>query len=256
MVAGLVTDPELVARNAALVKQIEQLETLAKDRAALAEQTIGVVSHDIRNRLATINMAADMLGEVDPSAVVRLGQQIKRASRRANHLISDLLDFTQARIAGGLFVTLGEANLHEVVIDALDALRVAHPGQRFEHVRLGKGIATLDASRFEQLIGKLAANAVAYGAADQPITLTSTIEDDTVSVAVHNLGAPIAEEARPTLFDAMVRSAELRGKTGGVGLGLFLVREIAKAHGGRVFVESTAAAGTTFTVEAPRHSPS
>ena len=235
-----------------VLNETRQLEALATDRALLAEQMMGIVSHDLRNPLSTVNMAAEMLGEVDDKGRARLAQQIKRAITRANHLITDLLDFSQARVAGGLFVAVTETNLHEVVVDALDELRLAHPGHTLAHVRDGKGVASIDANRFAQLIGNLVSNAVAYGTAGQPITVTSRVSSEAVSLAVHNHGEPIATETIATLFDPMVRGTTTKGKAGSVGLGLFIVREIAKAHGGEIAVHSAAGDGTTFTVTVPR----
>jgi light-regulated signal transduction histidine kinase (bacteriophytochrome) len=95
-------------------------------------------------------------------------------------------------------------------------------------------------------------NAVAYGAESTAITVTSEIVSGEFSIAVHNHGPVIPAAVLPTLFQPMVRGTDIASASRSVGLGLFIVSEIAKAHGGEVRVESTDADGTTFTAVIPR----
>lgn len=99
-----------------------------------------------------------------------------------------------------------------------------------------------------QLIGNLVGNAMKYGAPEGTVTVTSAIQPTEFSVAVHNDGTPIPRDLIPLLFEPMSRGAHESDTNRSVGLGLFIVREIARGHGGRVTVESTADAGTTFTL--------
>jgi sigma-B regulation protein RsbU (phosphoserine phosphatase) len=239
-------------RLEALVDDTKRLEMLASDRALLAEQMIGIVSHDLRNPLATISMAADMLEEVDLAGRTRLSQQIKRATNRANRLIADLLDFTQARVGAGLPVLIAGADLHEVVAEALEGLRIAYPSRVLDHVPVGSGRCEIDANRFAQMLGNLVSNATAYGARERPITITSCVGPDTISVAVHNHGEQIQAATLANLFLPMTRGTSGPSKVHSVGLGLFIVREIAKAHGGMASVSSEPTGETTFDVTVPR----
>jgi sigma-B regulation protein RsbU (phosphoserine phosphatase) len=234
------------------VTEANRLQAEAKDRALFAEQMVGIVSHDLRNPLSTIQMGATILsrGEVTPNQLNVLGR-VTRATERANRLIADLLDFTQARVGKGLAVARKPVNLHKLVADSVDELVLAFPARQLRHVREGEGDCLADPDRLAQMIGNLVANAMAYGQADAPVTVTSHIGADTSCLSVHNFGPEIPPQLRPHLFLPMSRGDEA-GAQRSVGLGLYIVSEIAKAHGGEMSVESTAQAGTTFWAHFPR----
>jgi phosphoserine phosphatase RsbU/P len=236
-----------------LVAETRRLHDEAKDRALFAEQMIGIVSHDLRNPLSTIQTAAAMLSRgVPPPGQDRMVARIARASQRADRLIADLLDFTQARLGSGLGVRPEKIDLHAVIAEAVEELALAHPDRNLVHLHRGAGECIADASRLEQLVGNLVSNAVSYGRSDAPVTVSSTIEAHGFSIAVHNLGAPIPAEALPNLFEPMTRGAQGLGAKRSVGLGLFIVNQVAKAHGGKTEVHSSADAGTTFSASFPR----
>lgn len=238
-----------------LVAESTRLHDEAKDRALFAEQMIGIVSHDLRNPISTIQTGAALLArDTQVSGQERLVARIARASERANRLIGDLLDFTQARLGSGLRVTLESIALHELVADSVDELRLAHPGRTLRHLPSGAGECRADAGRLEQLIGNLVGNAMAYGDPEAPVTVSSNIGAHNFTIEVHNLGPPIAADTLGSLFQPMTRGAEARGSRRSVGLGLFIVGEIMRAHGGSTHVESTAETGTTFRALFPdRH---
>ena len=240
-------------RLEALVEQANAHQEEAKDRALLAEQMMGIVSHDLRNPLSTIQMGTLLLtrGEVTPHQINVLGR-ISRAADRSHRLIADLLDFTQARLGKGLAVTRREIPLHDTVAEVLDELGQAFPGRRLVHQREGEGRCEADVDRVAQLIGNLVANAMAYGLPETPVTVRSAIGNGQFVVAVHNHGTPITPSLQATLFDPLVRGDSEGSATHSVGLGLFIVSEIAKAHGGSMAVASVAGDGTTFTATFPR----
>jgi sigma-B regulation protein RsbU (phosphoserine phosphatase) len=226
----------------------------AEDRALFAEQMMGIVSHDLRNPLAAIHMGAHVLDrlcreELQRQAVVR----IKNSVGRANRLIGDLLDFTQARIGHGLSVQLEPLELHEVVEKALVELRASYPERQLLHVRDGSGPSVGDEDRLAQLLGNLVSNAVAYGTPGRPITVTSTVSESAYSIEVHNEGTPIPPEVLPTLFAPMERGLDVKNENKSVGLGLFIVKGIADAHSGEVIVISSAEGGTRFILVVPNH---
>jgi len=225
----------------------------AEDRALFAEQMIGIVSHDLRNPLSAIQASSHLLGRGELTANQRrvLGR-IASATDRAQRLISDLLDFTMARVGRGLAVSTRSIDLHGLVGDCVEELALAFPGRALEHRQFGEGDCPVDADRLVQLIGNLVANAMSYGAADRPVTVTSRIEPASASVAVHNEGTPVPDEILSSMFEAMIRGSSVANPGRGVGLGLYIVREIARAHGGGVEVASSAAQGTTFTAHLPR----
>jgi signal transduction histidine kinase len=117
----------------------------------------------------------------------------------------------------------------------------------------GSGAGQLDADRLAQVVVNLANNALTYGSPERPLTITSRVNDEHLEVHVHNHGQPIARELLAHIFEPL-RRGEHSMKLGSrsIGLGLYIVRQIAVAHGGAVTVTSTEAEGTTFVVQLPR----
>ncbi|WP_240787099.1 PAS domain-containing sensor histidine kinase [Ramlibacter rhizophilus] len=224
----------------------------AKDRALLAEQMVGIVSHDLRNPLQTIQMGAGVLlhGEHTEQQALILGR-IVRAGERARRLISELLDFTQARLGHGISVHVQSLDLHALVRDVLEELRQAFPERALVHEPLGAGPCAADGERIAQLVGNLVGNAMTYGDPEAPVTVRTQVGPEGFRVAVHNSGAAIPAEVQARMFEPLVRGTTADSATRSIGLGLFIVREIAKAHGGQVTVESATGRGTTFTASIP-----
>ncbi|MEP6864525.1 MAG: HAMP domain-containing sensor histidine kinase, partial [Deltaproteobacteria bacterium] len=236
-----------------LIVEANEIQVVTKDRALFAEQMIGIVSHDLRNPLNAIQMGTTLLAESGlPEASQRIAARISRATDRATRLIEELLDFTQARLGRGIGVTRAPIDLHQVVADVLDELRLAHPRCRLDHVRTGAGPCSADASRLAQLLGNLVSNAIAYGEPAQPIVVTSALVAATASISVHNAGNAIDPAIQATMFEPMTRGVTTGSAARSVGLGLYIVREIARAHGGAATVTSAAETGTTFAVAWPR----
>ncbi|MCK6190548.1 PAS domain-containing sensor histidine kinase [Pseudomonas sp. EYE_354] len=229
--------------------ELKEAYAIAQRRALFAEQMVAIVSHDLKNPLTAIRMATDFLtrAERTPKEQQLLGH-IAQSSERAQRMIADLLDFTQARVGQGITIKAAPLALHEVIHRAVDELRVAFPNATLVHHTEGLGDACLDADRVQQIIGNLVANSVAYGDLQRPITVTSRLGDGMCEVAVHNHGAMIPKALLSGLFEPMTRGSDQGSDVRSVGLGLYIVRELAKVHGGDVDVRSCATAGTTFTV--------
>lgn len=236
-----------------LVAETTRLHEEARDRASFAEQMIGIVSHDLRNPIYAIQSGASLLANgLDAPDQDRVIAGMERASQRADRLINDLLDFTQARLGKGLHINRESITVHERIAEALSELAMAYPGRSLRHERHGEGECSADPARLEQLLGNLVSNAMHYGRADLPVTVSSIIEPDSFSIAVHNHGAPIGSEVLGTLFRPMTRGTLESSAKRSVGLGLFIVSEIARAHGGTTHVSSSAEEGTTFRATFPR----
>lgn len=243
---------ELAERHARGQQELAATQAEAEDRAVFAERLVGIVSHDIRNPLSVIHMSTLLLergGLTDRQREVLA--RISRAVDGVRSLIGDLLDYTQARLGRGLAVHMEQVDLHAAIAAAVADWVVAFPGRSIRHERDGDGKCTADAHRLVQAVGNLVANAATHGAPDQPITVRTVSEQGSFSVSVHNFGRPIPADAIPRLFQPMVRGAEERSGDGGIGLGLYIVQEIARRHGGAVSVASDESAGTTFTIRIP-----
>ncbi len=234
-------------------EELTRQRASAEDRALFAEQMIGIVSHDLRNPLSAIQLSAYVIERTDsPVEQKQSLARIRSSTQRAQRMIADLLDFTAARVGRGLSITLATIDLHQLVADAADELALAFPGRELEHRRTGSGPCRGDADRLTQAVGNLVANAMTYGAFDRPVRIASRIDAATFTLDVHNEGPAIPTEILAGLFAPMTRGVAAVNAGRSVGLGLFIVREIARAHGGDVSVTSSKESGTTFSVRCPR----
>lgn len=230
-----------------------ELRAAAEDRVLLAEQMVGIVSHDLRNPLSAILMGTTLLGMADATVVQkeRVLRRVQSAARRAQRLVEDLLDFTQARVGMGLSMTMADVDLNELMTSIVDELKLSFPDVTLLHPDTPLGSACLDADRIHQLLGNLVANASMYGAAGRPIDIKCETSSDGIGLSVRNQGEPIPEAARAAMFEPMIRGQGHKNAQRGVGLGLYIVRAIAQEHNGTVSVTSDAEHGTCFSVRLP-----
>ncbi|HLL52351.1 MAG TPA: HAMP domain-containing sensor histidine kinase [Myxococcaceae bacterium] len=234
---------------------LERQEEEARTRADFEQQLIGIVSHDLRNPIHAITLSAaallrrDGLGEREKSVAARIVSSADRAMR----MIRDLLDFTQARLGGGLRIQRAPLDIHELTRQAVEEVSLAYPTSHVAVASEGDGRGEWDADRLVQALGNLVTNAVKYSAEGTPVNVLTRGEKDQVVLEVHNTGTPIPADRLPHLFHPMHR-AVARSDPGSrsVGLGLYIVRHIVSAHDGTIQVRSTEAEGTTFTLVLPR----
>ena len=216
---------------------------------------LGMLGHDMRSPLNTILTTASYL------SALNAGEQVSGAAARLirsggsmQALLDDLVDFNRTRLGLGLQVEPTEIDLAAVVADELDQLRGAHPNQRIELDATGDNRGQWDGSRLQQLLRNLVSNALQYGAPNTPVRVALCGDEAGVRLEVANIGPAIEPPAVSEIFDPLKRGAaqgDRQDARGGLGLGLFIVDEIAKAHGGEVKVRS-AAGETTFAVHLPR----
>ncbi|HLL05770.1 MAG TPA: PAS domain-containing protein [Myxococcaceae bacterium] len=235
-------------------KEAERLMALEKERASFEQQLIGIVSHDLRNPVAAIMMGASILlrrPDVEERQR-RTAERILVSAGRANRLIHDLLDFTQARLGGGLRVKRVPSDFHAILRQVVEESQVSNPGRVLSLVQQGSGEGAWDEDRLAQVVSNLLANAVHYSPPDSAVSIEMRGEPNELVLAVHNSGAPIPPEVLPHLFQPMQRGVAEVSEARSVGLGLYIVDQVVRAHRGSVEVASTSEAGTTFTVRLPR----
>jgi PAS domain S-box-containing protein len=229
----------------------EELRQMAK----LRERFIAIVSHDLRNPLNAILLSAQTLlhSESGGKQHLKAVHRITTSAQRMSRMISDLLDFTRGRLRGGIPIHPQPSHLQQICRHVVEELEAGHPGRELRLSAEGRFHGAWDPDRLAQAFGNLGKNALEYSPEGTPVDLVLRDEGDTVSVAVHNEGPPIAAEALPFVFEPFLRAVQAHSSSG-LGLGLFIVQQIITAHGGTVEVRSTEAEGTTFTVRLPRHS--
>jgi len=219
------------------------------------ELFIGVLAHDLSNPLAAIRSTADVMlrrGEL-PDIEYKATARIASSATRALRMIEQLLDFTRSRLGGGLPIHRGAADLARICRQMLDEIQAAHPDRELLLKATGNCSGTWDADRLAQLVGNLVSNAIDHGDSHTPVRTRAIDEGDVVVLEVSNRGAPIPPDLLPTVFEAFRRRTTGIAPSRGLGLGLFIARQIAHAHGGTIEVESSAEhRTTTVTVRLPR----
>lgn len=227
--------------------------------AELRERFIAVLGHDLRTPLTSIKLAAAALlrrGHLPDDSVRTLTRVLSSAERMAR-MIADLLDFARARLGGGISIVLQPADLTAICRQAIREIHALHPGRSVLLRSNGQTRGRWDPDRLTQVASNLIGNAVDYSPTDAEVQVSVSDEGEEVVLEVHNLGPPIPPDELSTIFEPFHRgSTPARGlPSNGLGLGLFIAREIVRAHGGRIEVESDAARGTTFTTRLPRGAP-
>jgi signal transduction histidine kinase len=225
----------------ATLRALYRLRQAERERDRQRELFLGTVGHDLRNPLQTILTATQLLesSQALGTSERRIVSTIERTADRMRRLIDQLLIFTQGA-AGGVPIQRQRLDLGELVRAA-----VREPAANHD-IAIDNALAapvSIDPDRVTQLIDNLVTNAIRYGTGR--VTIRLSREADHVVIAVHNGGAPIPPDKLTTLFDPYRRATSSQG---GVGLGLYIVDQIARAHGGSTQVSSTAEAGTTFIV--------
>ncbi len=239
-------------------RERQRLLQEARGRAEFEQQLMGIVSHDLRNPLSAILMAAALvLRREDASPwLTKTVSRIVSSAERAQRMIRDLLDFTQARMGSGIPLQPATLNLHELAHQVVEEARTAHPERELSFVHQGDGAGVWDSDRIAQVLSNILGNALRYGREGSPVRIESEGQVEHVLLRVHNQGTPIPPELLPRLFEPLTRGGtRLSPSDRSIGLGLFIVRQIVLAHRGTVEVRSSAAEGTTFTVRLPRVPP-
>ena len=219
---------------------------------------LAILGHDLRNPLHSIMMSADALahaGRLDADDA-KVASRISSSVSAMAAMINDLLDFTGTGLGAAMPLSPAAADLNGLCQEVVDEMRAAHPTRTLRFQPHGGDLTGhWDAARLRQVVSNLLGNALQHGGRG-PIDLTVSAAGPNVEIVVRNEGPPIPVDALPTIFDPLVRSttpdAQKKHRLGSIGLGLYIAREVAAAHGGTIDVTSSAETGTMFTVGLPR----
>ena len=237
---------ELFEQRRRLSAQVEEHRQVVRT----AELLIGVLGHDLRTPLSAILTAGESLRAMyaGDERAQKIASTIRTSSQRMTRLIEQLLDFGAARL-GGLPVRPRPADLAPLCDTVLAEFRAR--GAQLERHCAGDTNGTWDPDRLLQVLSNLVGNAVQHGDEGAGVSIRIDAQQpDAVRLSVTNAGQ-LPDDLSGQLFSPFARS---RGRSSGTGLGLYIVGEIARAHGGAVTVRSEAGS-TTFIVELPRHAP-
>ncbi len=248
----------------AIVGTVSALDDVSAQRAISVErervaefqqQMLAIVGHDLRNPLSAFVTGVELLNHAIPadSPSSKLVKRLDSSAQRMTRMVEQLLDVTRARLGSGLPVARRQVDLGPIVLAVVEELALAYPNAELELRRCDSITGAWDPDRLAQVVSNLAANAIQYGRPGSPIIveLESTPATATVTISNQVRGEPIPSQQLATLFEPFRRGADRTQQAGGLGLGLYIVREVVRAHGGTIEVDSTVD-GTTFCVRLPR----
>ncbi|MDF3083186.1 sensor histidine kinase [Burkholderia sola] len=239
-------DQALAESVAFFTEQVEQARNLF----------LGMLSHDMRTPLQTIQLTASYLAALNAGEEVsEAAARLIRSGGRMQGLLDDLCDFNRTQLGLGINVVPRNIDLAHVLVNVVDELRAGHPDREITVDMRGDLRGEWDDQRMQQLLSNLVSNAVKYGARDTPVRVVAATTGADVVVEVGNSGPAIDPRTLDRIFDPLERGeADRSRRTGddaGLGLGLFIANEIAKAHRGWIDARSDQTE-TVFAVRLPR----
>lgn len=226
----------------------ERTETLR-----LNEMFVAILGHDLRTPLSTILTSTELLRRSpDPASVAQIAERVHAGARRMQALVENVLDLARARLAGGIPLRRDDVDMAALIRSSVQEQQAVAPQVRFDVVIQGDVIGEWDADRLTQVLSNLLGNALQHGEAGKPIEIMADgTRPDWVSVTVSNSGR-IPPDALPHVFDPFAAARRPRGRSDGLGLGLYIVRQIVGAHGGEIGVHVEDDARTVFRLSLPR----
>ncbi|MFC5067713.1 ATP-binding protein [Flaviflagellibacter deserti] len=229
-------------------RELEERLHAERTLGELREQFIAVLGHDLRNPLAAISSGLRILAQEEQTAKSKKVIGLMQGSAlRMFGLIDNVLDFARGRLGGGITLRLSHEALGPVLEHVVEELQTAYPERAVEKAIVITQQVLCDQARIAQLASNLLGNAFTHGAAELPVKIAATTEDGMFKLCVSNAGPPIPPEAMKQLFQPFQRGDR---SSEGLGLGLHIASEIAKAHDGSLTVRSDANE-TCFTFEMP-----
>ena len=213
---------------------------------------LAVLGHDMRGPLDAMMMSSTLLLRLEemPALATRAAARAMSSGQRIKEMLDDLHDFAQVRVGDGLSVHPTPVDLSDLVQSTLDEFSVTMPESILQLDVRAQAIGSWDRGKLIRLLMNLLRNAAQHGDRSRPVQVSIDCQGSTAILEVRNHGEPVAPELLPHVFERLVRSSSARTATHNLGLGLFICRQIAEAHGGHIWIRSDPS-GTTVTVELP-----
>lgn len=247
---------DLVRFNEAIDQAIaESINRYTDEIGESKERFLAILGHDLRTPLgAIITSTAFMLDTQELAEPhLTLVTRIASSARRMNQMVLDLLDFTRTRFGDSIPIVRADMDARKLINDVAAEVGMSYPAATVQVETRGDLRGAWDCDRLTQALTNLVQNAVQHGSDKSPIRIIAQGEAGRITIAVHSHGEPIPPEALRTIFASM-KGLMIRGVRDRrhLGLGLYIVDKIAKAHGGSVEVRSSREEGTTFALTLPR----
>jgi signal transduction histidine kinase len=221
-----------------------------RENGKLREEFVAILGHDLRNPLASIRSGLSILSR-DPvhQKAEAVAQLMGEAVGRMEGLIENLLAFAQGRLGGGVPLLREVKPIEPIITQVLNEFRLSKPDREFLTNLHPMEDVSCDHGKIAQLLSNLIGNAITHGADRESIVVSAVMNDGMFELSVANRGKPIPAALREHLFQPFYRGRHRAGFRG-LGLGLYIAAEIAKAHGGTLDFTSSEAA-TCFTFRMP-----
>jgi len=219
---------------------------------------LGMIGHDMRNPLQAIRMTASYLQKLNAGdEIAAAAARLVFSGARLKAMLGDLSDFSRDKLGLGIEVSPHPIDLADVFLEEVQQLRTAHPTRRIDLSSAGELGGVWDAGRMHQVLGNLLSNALKYGKPGSTVEVVLAGIGDEVIFTVTNHGVKIGDDALRAFFDPLSRGQHPqahRDQDGGLGLGLYICRQIALAHHGSIQARSDENR-TTFEVRLPKRVP-
>lgn len=247
---------DMIRFNEAIDQALAESVAFFTEQVELARNLLlGMLGHDMRTPLQTIQITASYLAALNAGEdISEAAARLIRSGGRMHALLDDLCDFNRTQLGLGINIVRRDADLVHVLANVVDELQTAHPNREINLEVNGDLRGDWDDQRLEQLLSNLVSNAVKYGAPDTPVRVTATSDDAEAHIEVGNKGPAIDRLTLDRIFDPLQRGSDRSENVDddvGLGLGLYIASEIAKAHQGRIEVRSDSTE-TVFSVHLPR----
>ena len=235
---------QLISYHLDAIEELSELTTKLKEEkhiGELRETFIAILGHDLRNPVGTTRMCADILLQMDlPETAKRQASTIKATSYRMQKLIDNLLDFAKGHLGDGIRLELSNNKqaLKKLLLQVSKEIKTVDSDHEVNINFKLKDDFECDINRIGQLYSNLLGNAIKHGAPKKPINTRVSAENGIFSLAVSNSGDKISAEKIGNLFKPFFTTNAINNKSG-LGLGLYISSEIARAHNGKIEVEST-----------------
>ena len=243
---------ELYRSKRQLAVQLTELERMSgqlTEVLRMQETFVAAINHDLRSPLHTISVGVSLLVDESPEKK-DVARRVESAIDRMSGMLDQLYDLARTRVGSGIPLDPMPGDMGELVQRVVNEAELRRGNTKLELAMNGDVRGTWDLTRVTRLAANLLANAVTHGDATAPIAVAIDGSDPASLVLVVQNGGVIPSDVLPSIFDPFKRGAS---SAKGLGLGLYIVREIASAHGGAVSVTSTTTDGTRFVVRLPRH---
>ncbi|MCX3264185.1 hybrid sensor histidine kinase/response regulator [Pedobacter agri] len=257
LIAKINTFYHIYEQNRILLQKQKELEAEIASRKkaeSLKDEFVSIASHELKTPLTSAKAYMQLLARnIDGGDNSKSGQYLEKASMQVNRLdelISDLLDLSKIE-SGKMSFTMVSLEMETILESVLETFRDGYPHYDFRLLSSAAARITADPARIEQVLVNLLTNAIKYAPESEIIEIESELIGNSFLIRVRDFGIGISAESLDAVFNKFYRTSEVEKNFSGLGMGLYISKEIIHQHGGQLSVESTLGKGSTFYLSLP-----